>query len=212
MPQFNIKTLVFDLGGVFFTRGTNLAIEKIIDIYSIKNHHKLREFFRDGYQKEGHLIRLGLISMDEFEKRLISNFNIQEENIHHIRHLWFGYYVPMYNMEKLLDQLRAKYNFRLVVFSGNIRERVEFLDNRYHFSEKFDDFLFSYDVQKNKGQIEFYKELLNYIECKPSEAIVIDDEKRVIKFAQAVGFKTILYYYTDQLINEFKNYNIEIDL
>jgi len=207
-----IKTLVFDLGGVFFTRGTNLAIEKIIDIYGIKNHHQLREFFRDGYKKEGHLIRLGLISMDEFEKRLISKFNIQEENIHHIRHLWFGYYVPMYNMEKLLDQLRAKHNFKLVVFSGNIRERVEFLDNRYHFSDKFHDFLYSYDVQKNKGQIEFYKDLLKHIECKPSEAIVIDDEKRVIKFAQAVGFKTILYYYTEQLIEELKKYNIEIDL
>ena len=210
MPQFNIKTLVFDLGGVFFTRGTNLAIEKIIDIYSIKNHHKLREFFRDGYQKEGHLIRLGLISMDEFEKRLISKFNIQEENIHHIRHLWFGYYIPMYNMEKLIDNLKGK--FRLVIFSGNIRERVDFLDNRYHFSEKFDDFLYSFDCKLNKGQIEFYKELLNHIECDPSETIVIDDERRAVKFAKAVGFNTILYYYTEQLIQELKEYNIEIDL
>lgn len=207
-----IKTLVFDLGGVYLTSGTILAVEKIIDIYGIKKHHLLREFFRDGYQKEGHLIRLGLISMDEFEKRLISKFDIQEENIRHIRHLWFGYYVPMYNMENLLDQLRAKYNFRLVVFSGNVRERVEFLDNRYHFSEKFDAFLYSFDVQKNKGDIEFYKELLNYIECEPSEAIVIDDEKKAIRFAQAVGFKTILYFYTEQLIDELKNYGIEINL
>jgi HAD superfamily hydrolase (TIGR01509 family) len=210
MKQFNIKTLVFDLGGVYFTSGTSLAIDKIIDIYNIKKHHQLREFFRDGYQKEGQLIRLGLLTMDEFEKRLISKFNIQEKNIHHIRHLWFGSYVPLWNMEKLIDKLKDKY--QLVVFSGNIRERIDFLDNRYQFSEKFDDFLYSFEVKLNKGQIEFYKELLNHIECEPSEAIVIDDERKAIRFAQAVGFNTILYYYTEQLIDDLKKYGIEINL
>ena len=205
-----IRTLVFDLGGVYFSSGTNLAIEKIIDIYGIKKHHLLREFFRDGYQKEGHLIRLGLLTMEEFEKRLISKFNIQEKNIHHIRQLWFGSYVPLWNMEKLIDNLKGRY--RLVVFSGNIRERIDFLDNRYHFTEKFDDFLYSFDVKLNKGQIEFYRELLNHIECEPSEVVVIDDERRAIKFAKAIGFNTILYYYTEQLIVELKKYGIEINL
>jgi len=212
MTQFNIKTLVFDLGGVFFTSGTAICLQKIIDIYGIKKHHELREFFSDGSQKEGHLIRLGLLTMDEFEKRLISKFNINDDNIHHIRNLWFGSYVPLWNMEKLLDQLREKYNFRLVVFSGNIRERIEFLENRYHFSEKFDAFLYSFDCKLNKGQIEFYKELLNHIKCEPSEAILIDDERKPIRFAQAVGFNTVLYYYTEQLINDLKKYGIEINL
>lgn len=210
MKNHNIKTLVFDLGGVYFTRGSNLAIEKIIDLYDIEKHHLLREFFRDAYKKEGHLIRLGMISMNEFEEKLISAFNIKEDNIHHIRHLWFGSYVPHYKMEALIDKLGKK--FRLVIFSGNVRERVEFLDNRYHFLEKFDDYVFSFDYQKNKGQIGFYKELLNHLDCEPSEAILIDDERKAIRFAQGIGLNIILYYYTEQLIDELKKYNIDVNL
>ena len=207
----NIKTLVFDLGGVYFTRGTNLAIEKIIDLYDISRHHLLREFFKDGFKKEGYMLRLGLLNMVEFEKRFISKFKIKKD-IHHLKQLWFSSYIPHYKMEAIIDQLRHKYKFRLVVFSGNIKERVKFLDNRYHFAQKFDDFIYSFDYKKNKGDIEFYEELLNHIECKPSEAILIDDERKNVKFAQSLGLNGIHYYYTEQFVNELKKYEIEIDL
>jgi len=96
-----IKTIIFDLGGVYFTRGSYLAIEKIIDIYSIEDHHLIREFFGDSYKKEGHKLRLGLITMDEFEERFVSSFNIDIDNINHIRNIWFGSYVP--HMESRLN-------------------------------------------------------------------------------------------------------------
>ncbi len=210
MKKYNIKTLVFDLGGVFFTKGTILAIEKIIDMYEIKNknRHLLRTFFRDGDKNEGNLVRLGLITMDEFEEKLISKFNLADGN--HIRNLWFGSYVPNYKMEELIIELGKKY--RLVVFSGNVRERIEFLENRYNFGKLFDDFVYSFDYQKNKNDIEFYRELLNHIECDPSEAILIDDERKSVKYGQSVGLNTIVYFYTDHLINELKKYEIEIDL
>ncbi|TFG23753.1 MAG: hypothetical protein EU529_06465 [Promethearchaeota archaeon] len=210
MKKYNIKTLVFDLGGVYFTKGTILAIEKIIDMYEIKNknRHLLRTFFRDGDKNEGNLVRLGLITMDEFEEKLISKFNIADGN--HIRNLWFGSYIPNYKMEALINELGKKY--RLVVFSGNIRERIEFLEKRYNFTEKFDDFVYSFDYQKNKNDIEFYRELLNHIDCDPSEAILIDDERKSVIYGQSVGLNSIIYFYTDHLINELKKYEIQIDL
>ena len=208
MTNYDIKTLVFDLGGVFFTRGTNLAIEKIFDLYDIENHHLLREFFRDGYKTEGQWIRLGIITMDEFEKKLIENFNIREDEIHHVRRIWFGSYVPYYGMEELINELGKKY--RLVIFSGNIRERIDFLDNRYHFLEKFDDYVFSFDYKKNKGEIGFYKELLNHLDCEPSEAILIDDEKQKINMARSLGINGIHFYYTEKLIKDFQKFNIFI--
>ena len=36
--------------------------------------------------------------------------------------------------------------------------------------------------------------------------------KKAVKFAKAVGFNTILYYYREQLIEELKKYNIEVNL
>ncbi|MFX1338550.1 MAG: HAD-IA family hydrolase [Promethearchaeota archaeon] len=210
MGVTSIKTLVFDLGGVYFTRGTYICIKKIEDIYKIKEHHLLREYFFDGYKKEGYLLRLGLITMDEFEERFIAQFNISEYNINHIRYLWFGSFVPYYRMEDVIKKLKEK-NFRLIVFSGNIRERIEFLDKRYGFSNYFDDFVYSFEYQKNKGDIEFYNELLNHLECEPNEAIIIDDERKNIELASSVGLNGILYYYTEQLVHEFKKYDIHID-
>lgn len=210
MTKYDIKTLVFDLGGVYFTRGTNLAIEKIIDLYDIEKDRLLREFFRDGYQTEGQWIRLGTITMDQFEKKFIENFKICVDEIHHVRRIWFGSYVPYFGMENLINNLGKKY--RLVIFSGNIRERVEFLDKRYHFLEKFDDYVFSFEYKKNKKEIGFYKELLKHIDCEPSEAILIDDEKIATKFGKAVGLNTILYYYTEQLIKNLKDFNIKVNL
>jgi len=205
----NIKTIVFDLGGVYFTRGSHLAIEKIIDIYSIEDQQSVREFFRDSYKKEGHKLRLGLINMDEFEEAFVANFNINIDNIHHIRNIWFGSYVPHYKMKDLVLDLK---NFRLIVFSGNIKERVEFLDTRYNFLKYFDSYLFSYDYKKNKNDIAFYKELLNHLNCEPSEAIMIDDENKNIKMAKSLGLNAILYYYTEQLVEELKKYNIPISI
>ncbi|MFX0069638.1 MAG: HAD-IA family hydrolase [Candidatus Hermodarchaeota archaeon] len=206
-----IKTLIFDLGGVYFTRGSHIAVERIIDIYDIKDQLHLREFFRDSYKKEGYLLRLGLITMEEFERRLISEFNIHEGNVHHIKYLWFGSYVPHYKMDLVIKRLKEM-NLRLVIFSGNIKERIDFLDNRYQFLRFFDDYIFSYDYQKNKNDIEFYKILLEKINCEPTEAIFIDDEKKNIKIAESLGINGILYYYTEQLIDELNNYNIPIKL
>jgi len=209
MGEKSIKTIIFDLGGVYFTRGTYICIKKIKDLYKIKEHHSLREYFFDEYKKEGYLLRLGLITMDEFEERFMTQFNINEHNINHIRYLWFGSFVPYYRMEDVIKKLRAK-NFRLIVFSGNIRERIEFLEKRYGFSKYFDDFVYSFDYQKNKGDIEFYNELLNHLECDPNEAILVDDERRNIEFANSLGLNGILYYYTEQLVNELNKYNIQL--
>jgi FMN phosphatase YigB (HAD superfamily) len=54
--------------------------------------------------------------------------------------------------------------------------------------------------------------LINHIECEPSQALLIDDEKKNILMARSLGFKGIHYYYTEKLIDDLKKYNIEINL
>lgn len=203
-----IKEIIFDLGGVFFTRGTYLAIEKIKDIYNIDGWQKLREIFEDRSEKEGNLLRKGLISMEEFEKRFVDYFNIEIDDIHHIRKVWFGSYVPYYGMEELVRKLSE--NYRLLIFSGNIRERIQFLNNRYDFLKYFDTTVFSYDYQSNKREQKFYKVLIDNLQYKPENAILIDDEKRNVKMAQDMGFQACLYYYTEQLTKELEKFEIKI--
>lgn len=208
--QFNIKTLVFDLGGVYFTSGTYLAIEKIKEIYDIEDESLLKEIFHDNQNTEGNLIRRGLITIDEFEERVFLKLNIQNKEKDHIRYIWFGSYCLHYGIEKIIKELRK--NYRLVIFSGNIRERVEYLNKKCEFLKYFDDTVFSFDYHTSKDNLEFYKELIDHINCNPSEAILIDDEKKNIQLARSLGFNGIHFYYTEKLIKDLKKYNININV
>jgi len=205
----NIKTIVFDLGGVYFTPGALIAIDKIREIYDITDVTTLKSIFSDEANADGSLLRRGLITMDEFESRLFMKMKIPErKNINHTRYIWYNAYCPNYGMKYLVKKLKEKY--RLVIFSGNIKERVEFLEKRNDFLKYFDDTVFSYDYQKNKSDIGFYEELLNHIDCEPSEALVIDDEKKNLKMAQSLGLNGIHFYYIEKLIEDLKKFDIYV--
>jgi len=210
MNKYNIKTIVFDLGGVYFTRGSFLAIEKIAQIYNIKNINEVRKIFGDSYKKEGHLLRMGLISMDEFEERFIAKFKIQEQDKHHLHNIWFCSYIPHYKIEDIVKQLKQDY--RLIIFSGNVKERVDFLNRRYDFLKYFDEAIFSYDYQKGKTDIEFYKVLLNHIKCKPSETVVVDDERKNIMQAESLGMNGLLFYYTEYFVSQLQQFGIKVNI
>jgi len=114
-------------------------------------------------------------------------------------------------MHELIKKLKGQ-NYRLIIFSGNIRERITFLDKRYGFSKYFDDYLYSFDYEINKDDIRFYKELLKHINCEPNEAILIDDEKKNINYAHSIGLNGILYYYTQHLVDELRKYNVNVNM
>ena len=205
-----IKTIVFDLGGVYFTDGTKLAFVKMRDIFGITDMRSLMMLFSNSPKTLGRDIRLGLITMDDFEREFAKEIKISSEKIQLIRHLWFSCYAMNYKMEDIIKQLKDK--FRLVIFSGNIRERIEYLDKRYHFLQYFHDTVFSFDYQLNKEDVEFYDELLKHLDCEPHEALIIDDEKINIEKAESIGLNTILYYYTEQLVDELNKFDIHVNL
>ena len=209
MAEHDIKTIVFDLGGVYFTSGSTLAIEKIKEIYNIEDETLLREIFTDKPTTEGYLLRKGLITIDEFEEQLFKKLGINRKERKHTRYIWFGSYCVHFGIEELLQLLKK--NYRLVIFSGNVRERVEYLDNKCNFLRYFDDTVFSFDYQKNKNEIEFYKELIKHLKCEPSEALLIDDEKKNILIARSMGMNGIHYYYTEKLIEDLKKYDISLN-
>ncbi|GAH53433.1 unnamed protein product, partial [marine sediment metagenome] len=141
----SIKCIVIDLGGVYFSDGTKLAFSKILNTFNIKQNQVKNVFnlFSNSKKTIGRDIRLGRISIDEFEKEFGEDLDIPEDKRYIIRHLWFSSYIPNYKMEVIVQQLRKK--FRVIAFSGNIKERVEYLDERYDFLKYFDDTIFSYD-------------------------------------------------------------------
>ena len=209
--KIKIKTIVFDLGGVVFTDGSMLAIKKIKRALRLKNEDLeiLEECFDNEPGSMGRLIRLGLITFDEFVDKFAKKLNLPKSKKNKIRDLWFSSYVPNYLMKKIIERLSK--NYRLVIFSGNVKERIKYLKKRYHkIFKHFDDAVYSFDYQKNKRDLSFYRELLNHIKCDPSEAIFIDDSWNNIERAESLGLNGIHFSYTEQLLDDFEQYGIEL--
>ena len=88
----------------------------------------------------------------------------------------------------MFDLIKSlKKNYRLVVFSGNVKRRIDFLNKRYNFRKYFDDYVFSYTFHHDKEEIEFYYELLKHINCKLNQALLIDDSNKAVKMARTIG-------------------------
>ncbi|MBL7055853.1 hypothetical protein ISS07_02990 [Candidatus Woesearchaeota archaeon] len=128
-----IKTIIFDLGGVYFTNGTKIAIDKISKKYKIKKE-ELEEVLKPG-SEFGKLYRKGKISGTEFFKKLKDNFDIKSNN-RELAEIWFGSYKPIKEVVKIVKDLKRK-EFKIYFLSDNVKDRADYLQAKYDFTSKF---------------------------------------------------------------------------
>ena len=76
----------------------------------------------------------------------------------------------------------------------------------------FDDMVFTFDYQKNKRDLSFYEEVLNRLDCNPSEAVLIDDSWNNIKRAEQVGMKGIHFSYSEKLLRDLEKIDVKIKI
>ena len=202
-----IKTIVVDLGNVHFTHGTRRGVEKIYGMVDAPKQ-TVDELFKSLPGKEGALLRQGKISMNEFKKRLEERLEVSREKADELVEIWHSSYEPNEGMPELMQKLSK--NYRLIVFSGTVLERVQYLDKKYDFKKHFNDFVFTFDVGLNKRDKKIFECLLGKVGAAPSECVVVDDTQRILDDAKTFGFNTILYENTGQLMKELEKLGVVI--
>ena len=203
-----IKVIVIDMGGVCFELGTDRAVEKMYCLIDAPKE-KIDEIFKGGHHRqEGYLYRRGKITHREFWDAAIRKLGIRPELAPKLEEIWHSSYVPVKGMLELIRELSRSY--KLVVFSGNIRERVEFLERKHDFKRYFQDFVWSFDHGFSKEDIEFYDALVSRLDCRPEEAVVIDDVPQFIDMAKSKGLKTIQFESAEQLRAELRKLGVRI--
>lgn len=202
-----IKTIVIDLGGVYFKNGTKIALPKIYKLVNVPKE-KVDEIFCVYPKKEGWLYRRGKITKRKFWNVAIEKLKIGKELVPKLQEIWHSAYKPIKGMKGLVLKLRK--NYRVIAFSGNIKERVEYLNEKYGLYNDFDEFVLSFKVGFNKQEREFYKILLKKIECKPKECVYIDDYHKFLDIGKSLGMKTILFKNAKQLKSDLRKLGIKI--
>ncbi|MFQ5846965.1 MAG: HAD family hydrolase [Candidatus Methylomirabilales bacterium] len=199
-----IKAIAFDLGGVLFAEGNSVAAEKLS-----------RE---RGYQKDRILglfmspksiaLRKGRIADAEFwawaKQQLPDHYDV-----HLIQREWYDAYVKDEDIFRLIARLQGKYT--IVAFSGNIKSRVDFLEEKYRFRRLFDVEVYSFMHGLSKMDKDFAKVMVRKSGVKAGEIVYVDDNEKHASHAKELGVTVVIYAGggIQQLQKELENAGVE---
>lgn len=199
-----IKTIIFDLGGVYFSDGTAEAIQEIAYLYNIDT-----EAVKSVLKGElGTQYRVGAITAKQFWDGAKSMWNIETENAE-LAQIWLKGYSPIEGTVTLIDALRNA-GYELIFLSDNVKERVEYLDTKYHFLEKFDDGVFSHIVHTRKPDPRIYENALDLTTSRAIECVYIDDKPELLEPAKVLGMSAVHFQNPEQLKKDLSSLGINL--
>lgn len=181
-----IKAVVVDLGGVLFSEGKAVVLNKLA--------------VAQGYDRglvgailsspQSILLRQGLMTDAEFwqwaEQQLPRGYDSTL-----IKTEWYDSYVLDEEIYALVSNLRKKYS--IVAFSGNIKSRVAHLEEKYQFRHLFDVEVYSFDFHMTKPELAFVEAMIAQSGGRPEEIVYIDDNDRYAQPARELGVNVIIH-------------------
>lgn len=90
-------------------------------------------------------------------------------------------------------KIKRSKGIKTMVFSGNIKSRVQFIEERYHFLQNFDNTVFSYECGYSKPSEEFVDAMIQKAGCPPDQIVYIDDLLSDAKPAIPKGVHVLIY-------------------
>ncbi|MBI5412637.1 HAD family phosphatase [Candidatus Peregrinibacteria bacterium] len=207
MPLFKekkrFKVIVFDLGGVVFTNSLKQFIHSLSERYSLEPS-RINEVINSG--GAGTAYRENRITRNQFWENVLKTLPFKE-SADELEQEWIEGYHPMPGMKELLADLAKKY--KIYYLSDSVKERVEALEAKYHFTSWFDGGLFSYEVGARKPSQKMYESIIQKAGVSPEAMFFIDDKASSLEPAKKMGMATILFLSVDQLKKELKKSTIE---
>ncbi len=184
-----IRAVIFDLGGVYFTNGTTLAIRKFSKVLGVPEK-KLLQLFNpmDGYALE---YRTGRMSRDDFWGNVTRALNVKYSDYEKLENIWKNSYRPLVGMQSIVNQVRKRY--KVALLSGNVPEVAEYMKKKYRLSKHFDVCVFSFEVGFNKNHPKMFNDVLKKLNVRADECLFIDDKKTYTETARKLGIRTVKF-------------------
>lgn len=197
-----IKTIIFDVGGIFINGSFDGFIKKVssilnINIYRTSPNYKNNE---DDWMR-------GKYTFKEFIEK-ISGLSVPEDKMKKLFDFWTSDYKFNDNeMISFAKKLKSKY--KLVILSNADREgvkarkedKLDFFDYKFH----------SFELGLIKPEKEIYEHVLKKIGNKPEECVFIDDKPENIEAAEKLGIHGILFKNKEQLEKDLKKLGVKVD-
>lgn len=201
-----IKVFVFDLGGVIFADGRKIKET----LKQEKNYEP--DLIRKIIKSDKRLSAMrGEIADEDFwqwaRTQLPSNYDVD-----YIRRAYYESYLLDKETMALAIELKRR-GYRTMIFSGNMKTRVEYLEEKYKFLENFDQTVFSFNEGYTKPEPEFFEALIRSLGCDPHQAFLVDDQEFNIKYIkEKYGMNGVVYAEgkIEEVLYKLKEFGIEI--
>lgn len=187
-----IKTIIFDLGGVIITLDQPQAIRRFQEIGLKDADQRLDAYTQGGIFGD---LERGAIDAETFRVEL-SKLVGRDITYDECRYAWLGYCheLPKRNLEAL-RRLR-KEGYRLVLLSNTNPYMMSWVlspdfDGEGHSLEDYMDACYcSYKLGTMKPDTEFFHKVLLAEQTAPSEMLFLDDGPRNVAVASQMGIRT----------------------
>ena len=214
MKAKNIKTIIFDFGGVILDIDPQITINEFQkmgfkDIAKTNSKELIediiRKFARSIYTPEVFRKRLrAFLELDVSDQKLDDAWNA------------LIYDIPAERIE-ILEQVKKNYQMLLLSNSNEIHYDLYVRDLQLRFGyrefdELFNKAYFSFDVHLSKPDPEVYEFIINQHDLKPSQTLFIDDNEENIAAASKLGLKTYLLAKPERVRDIFDNGMLKPDL
>jgi len=103
-------------------------------------------------------------------------------------------------MKSLVRRLRRR--LKVPTLSNNTKERVNYLNHRYSLHKEFDAYFYSFNYGLMKPDPRLFEKVLQKLGLKACEVIIVDDKPDILKIANNIGMKTILFQSAKQVERE----------
>ena len=208
MKQYNnISTLIFDLGGVI----VDLDLAKCIQNFKELGLENIEQYLSNFGQKDFFMqFEKGQIGIPAFrnEIRKLAGIELTDAQIDEA---WCSFLtqIPVEKLH-LLSELKKKYHLLLLSNTNPVHIEtavaVEFSKTGKTMQDFFDKCYLSYEMGMVKPDVEIFEALLADAQVKAEECLFLDDGKKNIDTAAALGIQT---YWVKP--NENLNFLLNID-
>jgi putative hydrolase of the HAD superfamily len=200
-----VKNIIFDLGNVLISFNPTMYLHT-----KISNKEKAQQVYEEVFtSKEWLMLDKGLITEEEAVNEICNRSKENSELIRLVMDNWYQLLTPIEDTVEVLKELKHK-GYRLYVLSNFHLLAYENVTKRYDFFGYFDGDIISYKENLLKPEKDIYNKLIKKFNINPKESIFIDDTKENIESAAWLGFETILFINSEDLVKNLNKFQIHI--
>ena len=202
--SFQMKVIIFDLGGVLIDWNPEYVFRKVIP-----DEAKRRYFFEHICTHDWNVEQDAGRRLSDATELLVAQFPDWEAEIRAFYDRWEEMLGgPIQDTVDLLQELRDGGQHRLLALTNWSNETFPVALERYDFLHWFEGIVVSGDEKTRKPFLDIYQILLSRYDVAPENAVFIDDSLKNIQAAEALGIRGVHFQNAGHLRQTLEAWNL----